>query len=120
MPMPPLYIISMTQPTTTIPLEYPDYPPNYSKDNGHGRPTHVFSKSMKQWIATPAKYRTRKSDGLRSHVLIKVEGGISEWYETPTLRQLEEWSFDGVCETPEEERVEPDHPRSWLSILGLI
>lgn len=41
-------------------------------------------------------------------------------YPTPTLEELEWWTFDGVCETPEGDAVEPDHPDSWLRILGLI
>jgi len=43
-----------------------------------------------------------------------------EWYKVPTLEEVEEWVFDSVCFTPDEDEVEPDHPHSWLSILGLI
>jgi hypothetical protein len=43
-----------------------------------------------------------------------------EWYSVPTLEDVEEWVFDSVCFTPEEDEVEPDDPNSWLSILGLI
>jgi len=41
-------------------------------------------------------------------------------YETPSMDELEEWVFDSVCETPDGRTVEPDHPDSWLSLLGLI
>ena len=41
-------------------------------------------------------------------------------YEVPDEEQLEEWVNDCVCETPDGECVEPDHPDSWLSLLGLI
>ena len=41
-------------------------------------------------------------------------------YETPSMEQLQEWVFDSVCETPDGDTVEPDHPDSWLSLLGLI
>ncbi|WP_165873512.1 hypothetical protein [Parasulfuritortus cantonensis] len=41
-------------------------------------------------------------------------------YEVPSLEQIEEWILDSVCETPEGDCVEPDHPDSWLSLLGLI
>ncbi len=41
-------------------------------------------------------------------------------YDVPSLFQLEQWVFDSVCETPDEERVEPDHPDSWLSLLGIV
>lgn len=43
-----------------------------------------------------------------------------EWYPVPAMEDVEEWVFDSVCFTPDEEEVEPDHPNSWLSILGLI
>jgi hypothetical protein len=42
------------------------------------------------------------------------------WYEVPTMEEIEEWTFDSVCPTPAEDEVEPDHPDSWLSLLGLI
>jgi hypothetical protein len=42
------------------------------------------------------------------------------WYSVPTLEEVEEWVFDSVCFTPDEDEVEPDHPDSWLSILGMI
>ena len=38
----------------------------------------------------------------------------------PSLEDIEEWVFDSVCLTPAEDEVEPDHPNSWLSILGMI
>lgn len=41
-------------------------------------------------------------------------------YETPSFEELEHWVYDSVCETPHGDPVEPDHPDSWLSLLGLI
>lgn len=41
-------------------------------------------------------------------------------YEAPDMETLGEFAFDSVCETPDGDTVEPDHPDSWLSILGLI
>jgi hypothetical protein len=41
-------------------------------------------------------------------------------YQVPTMEDMEEWVFDSTCLTPDEDEVEPDHPHSWLSILGLI
>lgn len=41
-------------------------------------------------------------------------------YPTPEMGELEEMVFDSVCETPDGQTVEPDHPDSWLSLLGLI
>ncbi len=40
-------------------------------------------------------------------------------YETPSEDALEFWIVDSVCETPDGDIVEPDHPDSWLSLLGL-
>jgi hypothetical protein len=42
------------------------------------------------------------------------------WYELPTTGEFEEWTFDSVCPTPAGDEYEPDHPDSWLSILGMI
>ena len=42
------------------------------------------------------------------------------WYCVPTMEEVEEWTFDSVCFTPGEDEVEPDHPDSWLSLLGLL
>jgi hypothetical protein len=41
-------------------------------------------------------------------------------YPVPEMDQLEAWVLDSVCETPEGDIVEPDHPDSWLSLLRLI
>ena len=43
-----------------------------------------------------------------------------EEYEIPGMAELEQWVYDSVCETPDGDTVEPDHPDSWLSLLGLI
>lgn len=43
-----------------------------------------------------------------------------ETYDTPDMEELREWVFDSVCETPDGRTVEPDHPESWLRLLGLI
>ena len=42
------------------------------------------------------------------------------WHDVPTIAQCMEWSFDGVAETPDGSRVEPDAPDSWLALLGII
>lgn len=43
-----------------------------------------------------------------------------QWFDVPTIANLMEWSFDGVCETPDGSRVEPDAPEAWLSLLGIV
>ena len=42
------------------------------------------------------------------------------WVDVPTTAELMEWSLDGIAETPDGSRVEPDAPDSWLSLLGTI
>ena len=42
------------------------------------------------------------------------------WYEIPTNDEIETWVFDSVVPTPAEDKMEPDHPDSWLSLLGMI
>lgn len=42
-----------------------------------------------------------------------------EWWDVPSLGQVESWVFDSVCESPDGDTVEPDHPESWLRILGI-
>ncbi|MDA0268989.1 MAG: hypothetical protein O3A14_19010 [Cyanobacteria bacterium] len=45
---------------------------------------------------------------------------LSGFYEIPCMGELEEWSFDSLALTPAEDSVEPDHPDSWLRLLGMI
>jgi hypothetical protein len=45
---------------------------------------------------------------------------VSDWYDIPTNEEIEEWVFDSLCPTPDDDTVEPDHPDSWLSLLGLV
>ena len=50
---------------------------------------------------------------------------ISAAFKTPSMRQLERWTFDSVCESVAGEVVEPDgHDEhgspSWLLALGMI
>lgn len=42
------------------------------------------------------------------------------WWPLPSDSELQEWTIDSVCETPDGRSVEPDHPESWLSLLGLV
>lgn len=59
----------------------------------------------------------RKIEMIDNWPYIKFKG---ELYPVPTMEEMEEWVFDSVCTTPDEDDVEPDHPHSWLSILGMI
>jgi hypothetical protein len=42
------------------------------------------------------------------------------WFDVPSIAQCMDWSFDGVAETPDGSRVEPDAPESWLILLGIV
>lgn len=59
--------------------------------------------------------RAPRSDGLKHAVTT----------ETPSVKQLEEWDFDGICEATDGCRVEPDgrcpHGHtSWLRVVGIV
>lgn len=45
---------------------------------------------------------------------------LAGWYTVPTMGDLEDWTFDSIVTTPCGDSVEPDHPDSWLSLLGAI
>lgn len=65
-------------------------------------------------------YRNKK--GILRCYWIPVHGeeNLEGWYDIPSNEDIEEWSFDSICFTPADDEVEPDHPDSWLSLLGLI
>ena len=42
------------------------------------------------------------------------------WHDVPTIAQCMEWTVDGMAETPDGSRVEPDDPGSWLALLGIV
>ena len=60
------------------------------------------------WIPAGGNYSSEEGDELTG------------WYDVPDLEDIEEWTFDSCCPTPAGDEVEPDHPDSWLSILGII
>jgi hypothetical protein len=60
------------------------------------------------WIPAGGNYSSEEQEDLTG------------WYKVPDLEDIEEWTFDSVCLTPSYDEVEPDHPDSWLSILGII
>jgi len=60
------------------------------------------------WIPAGGNYSAEEKDELTG------------WYDIPSNEDIEEWAFDSICFTPADDEVEPDHPDSWLSILGLI
>jgi hypothetical protein len=43
-----------------------------------------------------------------------------KWHLVPTMDEIQAWTLDSVCETPDGRMLEPDHPDSWLSLLGLV
>jgi hypothetical protein len=59
------------------------------------------------WIPAGDNYSAEEKDELTG------------WYDVPSNEDIEEYSFSDAC-TPAGDEVEPDHPDSWLRILGLI
>lgn len=45
---------------------------------------------------------------------------IEGWYKVPCNEDIEDYSLGSVAYTPGDKEVEPDHPDSWLFLLGLI
>lgn len=43
-----------------------------------------------------------------------------KWHPVPSMEDVQFWTFDSCCETPDGRTVEPDAPDSWLSLLGLV
>jgi hypothetical protein len=43
-----------------------------------------------------------------------------KFWPAPTDAELEFWTLDSVCETPDGRTVEPDAPESWLRILRIL
>jgi len=43
-----------------------------------------------------------------------------KFWPAPSDAELELWTLDSCCETPDGRTVEPDHPESWLRILRLV
>ena len=38
----------------------------------------------------------------------------------PIMSDFMVWTLDSICPTPDGDPVEPDHPESWLSLVGLV
>jgi len=50
-----------------------------------------------------------------------ANGYTVEWCgKPPSIKSMENWMFDGVAKSIHGKRVEPDHPESWLRVLGYI
>ena len=43
-----------------------------------------------------------------------------QYWPAPTDPELQGWTLDSICETPDGRMVEPDNSESWLKILGLV
>jgi hypothetical protein len=59
---------------------------------------------------------TRNGDGTK---VLKLRWR-SKWWEVPTMEQVEAWTLDSVCETPNGDMIEPDADGSWLRLLKLV
>ncbi len=89
-------------------------------------------KSLSRTPWSGWKLAFRKKDGISldewKKISIAFYNRLPEWRKVnslPSVKQLEEWVCDGICETPTGHRIEPDgtHPEegpSWLIVFGLI
>lgn len=59
------------------------------------------------WIPQGRNYRDQWDD-------------LVGWYQVPTMAEVEDWTFSDTVPTPADDDLEPDHPDSWLRLLGLI
>lgn len=59
------------------------------------------------WIPQGANYRDQAAD-------------LADWYQVPLIGEIEDWTLGSVACTPCDDDCEPDHPDSWLRILGMI
>ena len=51
----------------------------------------------------------------------EAQGYIFQWVgKPPSIKTMEKWMEDGVAKSITGQRVEPDHPDSWLRVLGYI
>ena len=64
--------------------------------------------------AVPATLRRTGADGWPEIL------HAGRWFKVPTMAEIESFLFDSIAEGPTKSGIEPDHPESWPSILGLI
>jgi hypothetical protein len=85
-------------------------------------PLHGPTPSPNAHTARPETVRIALNAGRR----VRNVAGLwqtfwrGDWWTLPTMAELEWFTFDSVCETPDGRTVEPDNPESWLSILALV
>ena len=81
------------------------------------------------WSDTPAGVQlVTWADAPGGERILRLKGrsiGRALAGEVPSPDQLEEWTFDSVCETPTGDEVEPDGYGqdgcpSWLLLLGMV
>jgi hypothetical protein len=86
----------------------PDFIPSPSRVPYNGAIQRKPSGSLwLYWMPQGENYRHRFDD-------------LVGWYQLPLMAEIEEWVVGSTACTPCDDDVEPDHPDSWLSILGLI
>jgi hypothetical protein len=82
--------------------------PEPSPNAHHARPDAVC-------FALDARRKVRTLDG----ELWTMEWR-GAWWPLPAMAELQAWTLDSVCETPDGRTVEPDAPDSWLRLLALV
>ena len=76
-----------------------------------------FAHNSTDAAAVLAAERGLSIDQAGGHKRILWRG---KYWPAPTDAELELWTLDSVCETPDGRMVEPDNSESWLTILGLV
>ena len=93
--------------------------------------THIATtaKVRKQWGTTKSNVGSQDLA-----LLLAAKAGLAidqagrskriQWrgkfWTAPSEAELNVWTFDSICETPDGRSVEPDASDSWLRILGLV
>lgn len=77
----------------------------------------TIAKPDNEWTSLSLAIGRRLSVRAGDRPAIRWRG---EWRDAPTDQDLNRWTMDSVCESPDGRTVEPDAPDSWLRILGLV
>ena len=81
-----------------------------AKTSGHGAITRCPDSGLLRYWWLPQGQNYSDAEAV----------SLAGWYELPTMADVESWIVDSIVESPAGDSVEPDHPDSWLSLLGLI
>lgn len=106
-----------------FPVMFDDHEQFLAEPNVWRKGDKIFSRHFIKEVAGTkilckgaiAKFRNKKTG--KETIKLRFK---SKWFPVPSMAEVERWTFDSVCETPDGEIVEHDHPDSWLHLLGLV